>query len=435
MPTRFPAGPASVRVFVSSAADDDTDLELLRSLLLELEQKWEGVRFRVSSLRDVRPGDVMSERRGELLEEAQLIVLLVTPTYLASPDLHEESSIAMQKSKARTATVIPVLFTEDDCRHMPFGNLVPLRPRHWEKGRLYSDEIAREIHATLVQLVRSRLTGQGEGTESLRVWKSHRLNFRSIWMLAAGLLVLTAMATLIWFSASPADHHIRYQSASPFTFFLNSFVIGVAAMSLLQVFRRLFRMRGAFHRDVTEEWLGEEATAELYREVGPQRIDDMLDLSSELLTGQLGAIADQVMEKQGRSEPRSVLIRRMAAEESAVRAPATVEQDPRIRYAMAIQRNLDQFQISTSAEWRRCLLRTSILLSMALFILGLPLLDTGSFIPGLIDIPPGARTLPASAHGGNFVFLLTGTVLIALFGGFLGSIARDVVAIVEKLRR
>jgi hypothetical protein len=72
---------------------------------------------------------------------------------------------------------------------------------------------------------------------------------------------------------------------------------------------------------------------------------------------------------------------------------------------------------------------------MALFILGLPLLNTGSFIPGLIYLSPGAKRLPASEHAGNFVFLMTGTVLSALFAGFLGSIARDVVAIVEKLRR
>ena len=161
----------------------------------------------------------------------------------------------------------------------------------------------------------------------------------------------------------------------------------------------------------------------------------MLDLSSELLTGQLGAIADRVMEKQGKNEPRSALIRRMAAEDGVVRVPVSAEQDPRIGNAMAIQRNLDQFQISTSAQWGRYLLKTSILLSMALFMLGLRLLNYGSFINGLIDLPPGADSLRASVHAGNFLFLLTGTVLTALFAGFLGSIARDVVAILEKLRR
>jgi hypothetical protein len=36
---------------------------------------------------------------------------------------------------------------------------------------------------------------------------------------------------------------------------------------------------------------------------------------------------------------------------------------------------------------------------------------------------------------GNFAALLLGAALVGLVGGFLGTIARDVVAIVEKLRR
>jgi hypothetical protein len=435
MPPRSPAGSPFVRVFVSSA-EGNADDELLTSLLRELQQTREGVRVRASSRLDVQPGDVMSERRLELLEEAQFIVLLVTPAYLVpAPQLYDESFKAMEKSRDHTAIVIPVLFTEADLPHTPFGNLVPLRPNHWQHPKLFSAEIAQEIHKVIVQRVRSRLTGARDETAGFQSRISYGSHFRSSWRLLAGLLVLATTGTLIWFSASPADHHIRHLSPSPFTFFFNSLVIGVAAMSLIQIFRRLFRVRGAFHRNLTEEWLGIEASEELYREVGTQRIDDMFDLSSALLTGQLGAIADRIMEKQGKNEPTSRLIQRMAAEDGVFRAPATGEQDPRIRYAMAIQRNLDQFQISTSAQWGRYLLRTSILLSMGLFILGLPLLDTGGFIPGLVDIPPAARRLTASAQTGNFVFLLMATVLTALLAGFLGSIARDVVAIMEKLRR
>ncbi len=410
-------------------------MQLLGSLLKQLEERLDGVRIRATSLQDVQPGDIMTERRAELLEQAQFIVLLVTSAYLESADLIKESYRAMEKSKARMATVLPVILTDKGFSHMPFGEVVPLRHEYWNNPSLFSSEIAREIHQTIIHRVRSRLKDQGEDSEPLRARSGNGIYFRSAWTFAAVLQVLISIGVLFWFSANPVGHHIQYQAPSPFTFFFNSLVIGMAAMSLIQIFRRLFRMRGAFHRDLTEEWLGVEASEELYREVGPKRIDDMFDLSSELLTGQLGAIADRVMEKQGKNEPASSLIRRMAAEDNAVRSSASGEQDQRIGYAMAIQRNLDQFQISTSAGWGRYLLRTSILLSIALFILGLPLLNTGSFIPGLIDITSGAKKLPASAHAGNLVFLMGGAVLTALFAGFLGSIARDVVAIVEKLRR
>jgi len=101
---------------------------------------------------------------------------------------------------------------------------------------------------------------------------------------------------------------------------------------------------------------------------------------------------------------------------------------------LAIQRNLDQFQISSSANWRRYLLLTSVLLSMVIFVLGLPLLQTGSFISGLSN-PDGLQPLKLSQRTGNFALLFSATLLTGLFAGFLGSIARDLVAIIEKLRR
>ncbi len=344
----------------------------------------------------------------------------------------------MRRSEEGKATVVPVLFTDQKTEGTPFANVEPLRlAGDWSKVQELSQPMGSEIHLALVKLVQSRREDRAVEHKGQKRPAPTGLHFRVVWLWVAGLTGLLAIGILAWFSGDPAGHRILYKEPSPLTFFLKSCVIGFAAMSLLQIGRRLFPMRGSFHKELTVEWLGDAAVAELYTAVGAERIRNMFDLPSELLTGQLGAIADQVMEKQGRSEQPTLLIRRMAAEEENVVQPpaASSEQDPRVRAAMAIQRNLDQFQISTSALWRRYLLMTSILLSMTLFLFGLRLFDGGSFIPGLTSIPQHGPALTARQYSENFSLLCLATVLTALFGGFLGSIARDLVAIVEKLRR
>jgi hypothetical protein len=250
------------------------------------------------------------------------------------------------------------------------------------------------------------------------------------------LLFVSLLAVLVWFSFDPAAHNIRPPSPPPPpNFFFASLVIGIAAMSMIQVARRLFRIRGAFHRSCIIDWLGDSGTRQLYQEVGHARIKDLFDLPSELLTGQLAAIAEKIMEHQAKNETKTPLIEKMAGipEKWEKRSSdSTVGRE--VNTMLAIQRNLDQFQISTSADWRRYLLLTSVLLSMGIFVLGLPVLQTGSFISGLSN-PVGLQPLKLSQWTGNFAWLFLATLLTGLLAGFLGSIARDLVAIIEKLRR
>jgi len=63
-------------------------------------------------------------------------------------------------------------------------------------------------------------------------------------------------------------------------------------------------------------------------------------------------------------------------------------------------------------------------------VIGLPFLQTASFMSGLVD-----PVLTRSEWARNFALLFTAALLTGLFAGFLGSIARDLVAIIEKLRR
>jgi len=202
-------------------------------------------------------------------------------------------------------------------------------------------------------------------------------------------------------------------------------------MSLIQIARRLFRIRGAFHKARVLDWLGENATIQLYREVGSARIKDLFDLPSELLTGQLAAIAEKKIEQQSKNQANPLLIATMAATaEKSENLSSESNVEAQVNAIVAIQRNLDQFQISTSFHWRRCLMLSSILLSMTIFVIGLPFLQTASFMSGLVD-----PVLTRSEWARNFALLFTAALLTGLFAGFLGSIARDLVAIIEKLRR
>jgi hypothetical protein len=218
-------------------------------------------------------------------------------------------------------------------------------------------------------------------------------------------------------------------------FLINSLVVGLTAMSIIQIARRIFRIRGAYHREVVGRWLGEQASAELSSRAQAGQISAMFDLPTEMLTGQLSAIAEQALERRGWPSP---LVRRMAEGgeptpsqwESSHADEAESDHDTRASLALAIQRNLDQFQISTSAAWRRYLWLTAVLLSLVLFNAGLQLFNTGSFIPGLKAYP---RVF--NEWLGNFAALSSAAILVGLFGGFLATIGRDIVAIIEKLRR
>lgn len=183
------------------------------------------------------------------------------------------------------------------------------------------------------------------------------------------------------------------------------------------------------------DWLGEEASEELRQRAGGSRIAEMFDLPSELLSGQLGAIADQAMEEQGNTPVPTILIQKMASRADPLGRTESLNEasgeDKSLgaTRALAIQRNLDQFQISVSASWRRYLIGTSIVLSFGLFVFGIRQFGFGSFVSAL-EAPHNRREWVM-----NFLVLSAVGVTTGSFAGFLGAIARDLVAIIEKLRR
>jgi hypothetical protein len=231
-----------------------------------------------------------------------------------------------------------------------------------------------------------------------------------------------------------------------------SIVIALGAMALIQVFRRLFPIRGWFHQNAVLHWLGgdgdaDTALAELKRRAQGRSLA-MFDLPIELLCAQLSAIGEQLLDELtalpqppiAPPPPReyaATLLDRMSSGEwkkNPIPSPATAASAApfeesvaatRTRIAYAVQRRLDQLQIDASARWRRWLLVTAIVLSFVLFFIAAGVLGAGQrFITPISPTPSGYA-----------VSYFIGAILVALFAGYMASIARDLVAIIEKLRR
>jgi len=75
--------------------------------------------------RRITAGDVLGQRIDENLESADIILLLVSPDFLASDYCHD---VEMQRALARheegTARVIPVILRPCDWKHSPFAHLL-----------------------------------------------------------------------------------------------------------------------------------------------------------------------------------------------------------------------------------------------------------------------------------------------------------------------
>jgi hypothetical protein len=75
--------------------------------------------------RRITAGDVLGKRIDENLESADIILLLVSPHFLASDYCHEvEMQCALTRNAVGTARVIPVILRPCDWQHSPFANLL-----------------------------------------------------------------------------------------------------------------------------------------------------------------------------------------------------------------------------------------------------------------------------------------------------------------------
>jgi hypothetical protein len=75
--------------------------------------------------RRIKAGDVLGQRIDENLTSADIILLLVSPDFLASDYCHEvEMQRALTRNAEGAARVIPVILRPCDWQHSPFANLL-----------------------------------------------------------------------------------------------------------------------------------------------------------------------------------------------------------------------------------------------------------------------------------------------------------------------
>jgi len=213
--------------------------------------------------------------------------------------------------------------------------------------------------------------------------------------------------------------------------------LAILVTALIQSFK--LPLRGRFHARSLLQWLLPQlrdrrgwhsggAYRDLMQLLAPSYPRDVLSLPIEMLAAQLAATVDAALDSPqyaalvllltgGDYEPQISRYMQLLLQQSG--APDTADAStelPHLRSLLSnhIQRRLDGWQVHVTNEWKSVLRALTILTSALLATLGV--VTSGLFLD---------RPFTALA------FIWT----VGLLGGLLSSVARDVIAIVEKQRR
>ncbi len=165
----------AIQVYVSYSRKDQQLWKELKNHLIPLERKG------LIALYDPNDqiGNVGREWQQAIsshLESAQLILLLISPYYIASEFLYNiEMKRAMQRCEVGEATVLPILLRPTYWQDEPFGTISPSPENHrpvtmWRKKGAAFLQVAIEIRKIVDQLLAS------PDTKIVNVWISERLN-------------------------------------------------------------------------------------------------------------------------------------------------------------------------------------------------------------------------------------------------------------------
>src|SRR6185295_20240204 len=114
----------AIDVFIAYARNDESALEELVAHLAPLQRQ--GL-IHAWYDRQVEAGDVWEAEIREHIEAAQMILLLVSADFLASPSCWDsEMERALRRQTAGAARVIPILLRACDWKNTPFGALSAL---------------------------------------------------------------------------------------------------------------------------------------------------------------------------------------------------------------------------------------------------------------------------------------------------------------------
>ena len=112
------------RIFISYAHKDEELLQELEKHLAELKRQKIVTTW---SDEQIRPGEELDNAIEEELERADIILLLVSPDFLASTYCREVETVkALEQRRTRGAITIPVILRPCDWQRAPFGRLKAL---------------------------------------------------------------------------------------------------------------------------------------------------------------------------------------------------------------------------------------------------------------------------------------------------------------------
>ena len=223
-------------------------------------------------------------------------------------------------------------------------------------------------------------------------------------------------------------------------------VLGVVSMILIQSVKPVFREH--FHKRAVRRWLlfdesglwelrqvrdhddisSDRGYDDLLNLIAPSYRSDVLALPVEQLSAQIASAAEVALANPTHFHALALLsgaeryqdVRRYAEffrEASSRPDDATSSSASWVQFrnelSHHVQRRIDGWQIHTASRWKTALRLTAIVLSASLALFGV-------FVSGSLFIQPYT----------SYTFVLT----VGLAGGLLASIARDLVAIVEKYR-
>lgn len=190
------------RIFISHAVADSSHCQLLERHLASL------CREHLITLwhhRMVHPGEDARAAIRRQMEASDVVLLLVTPDFVASDECNEQAAQAMVRHRLGAARVVPILVRPVDWRGAPFAALSQLPPdgraitRHPDHDEAW-EQVARELRSMVVR-PSSRLAIAGESTPGRA--RRETPASRTLGATALALALAAAGATLLYLRLEP----------------------------------------------------------------------------------------------------------------------------------------------------------------------------------------------------------------------------------------
>ncbi len=299
--------------------------------------------------------------------------------------------------------------------------------------------------------------------------------WRIVWLVVAGILLLGIVSFLLWilrqvFFSVDVSSLLRVPSWAV-AFVKQSIAIGVLTMAVIQMVRMTYPVRGIFHGRRVRAWLRagiapearsnnkpevtspqKDPVAELVKLAVTSDSRALFDLSIEQLCGQMAAAIDPVLDapleqrallhglagesgvdevnryvtawQNWRNRPKESKSQSSGADMQGLSEPSKGDSeaksepseidiqflDARNAVSRRIHRNIDGFQILVSTNWKRMLRIGAVIIAGVLSCYG---------------------TAEITDLRSRLFFVFAGGIM----AGFIATVARDIVAGIEKLRR